>query len=279
MTSSNERFIRDLKDLSRRDEQLAGAKATNLGELARAGFLVPDGFVLTAETFERFLFANHLSANSSPEVVISATLPDDIEHVVLKAFSKMGGLPLAVRSSGIAEDLPDASFAGQYESVLNVRDMEALVNAVKRCWASAFSRRVAAYRRFLGKQGVVKMAILVQYLVPADAAGVAFTANPVTGDRTETVVNAVRGLGDRLVSGQASPDEWLVRQDKVVCQSAPEGAITHAQAQAIANLARRIERYFGSPQDIEWALSSGRLFILQARPITALPTRRSPLFN
>jgi pyruvate,water dikinase len=154
--------------------------------------------------------------------------------------------------------------------VLEVRGAAALLAAVRRCWASAFGARVAAYRAARKEDGVVAMAVLVQRLVPATASGVAFTANPVTGDRGETVVSAARGLGDRLVSDQVSPDEWLVRADAVVPRRDREGALNAAEARAVADLARRVEASFGSPQDIEWALAKGQLFLLQARPITAL---------
>jgi phosphoenolpyruvate synthase/pyruvate phosphate dikinase len=115
------------------------------------------------------------------------------------------------------------------------------------------------------------MALLVQTMVPADVAGVAFSANPVSGDRSEAVVSAVRGLGERLVSGEASPDEWLVKDGSPTRLSAPENAITAEQAKEIADLATKAQAHFGTPQDIEWAVAEGRLFLLQARPITTLP--------
>ena len=114
------------------------------------------------------------------------------------------------------------------------------------------------------------MAVLVQKMVPAEAAGVAFTANPITGD-AEVLVSAVKGLGDRLVSGETSPDEWVVRGDCVSCVRSPEGALDRSQVGAIAEQARAVEDLFGSPQDVEWAIANGELFVLQARPITALP--------
>ncbi|MEE8191697.1 MAG: PEP/pyruvate-binding domain-containing protein [Gemmatimonadales bacterium] len=264
-------YVLELSELSHGEIERAGAKAANLGELARAGFLVPDGFVLTTDAFGRFLAANAINPDSSSEAVAAAPLPADIADALLAAAASFGDVPLAVRSSGVAEDLPGASFAGQYETVLDVRGAEALVAAVRRCWASAFSQRVATYGAAQGQRGAGGMAVLVQRLVPAEAAGVAFSANPVTGERTESVVSAVRGLGERLVSGQASPDEWLVKGNDAVCQRAPEGAIDAARARAVADLARRVEAHFGCPQDIEWAVALGKVFLLQARPITALP--------
>ena len=264
-------YVVPLTALRADESRRAGAKAASLGELARAGFPVPDGFVLTTAAFARFLAANGLGSDASPEQVAAAPLPADVADALRAAALTFADAALAVRSSGVAEDLPDASFAGQYETVLGVRGAEPLIDAVRRCWASAFGARVAAYRAGRG-QAPAGMAILVQRMVAADAAGVAFTANPLTGDRGETVVSAVRGLGERLVSGQASPDEWVVRGAEAVCRSAPEGALTADQARGVADLARRVEAHFaGTPQDVEWAIAGGALFLLQARPVTALP--------
>jgi pyruvate,water dikinase len=267
-------YVLKLRALSRGDSPRVGVKAANLGELARAGFPVPDGFVLTVEAHHRFLAANTRGSERSPEDVRAAPLPADVAAALEAAVTALGDVPLAVRSSALAEDLADASFAGQYETVLGVRGAEAVADAVRRSWASAFQAHVVAYRAMQGREAAADMAVLVQRLVPAEAAGVAFTANPVTSDGTETLVSAVRGLGDRLVSGQASPDEWVVRGDEAVCRGAPEGAIDADQARAVADLARRVEAHFGGvPQDIEWARAPGALFLLQARPITALSDR------
>ncbi|HEY5857117.1 MAG TPA: PEP/pyruvate-binding domain-containing protein [Aldersonia sp.] len=138
-------------------------------------------------------------------------------------------------------------------------------------WASAFTTRVGAYRRSRGVAPDMRLAVLVQPMVAAQAAGVAFTADPVTGDLDTAVVNSVRGLADRLVAGEVSPDEWVVRGDAITCRATPEAAIDAAVAGEVAALARRVEARFGRPQDIEWALADGRLVVLQARPVTALP--------
>lgn len=271
ISTAHSDYLLELSDATRRDIQRIGVKAANLGELASAGFPVPEGLVLTTAAFERFLAVNAFQPDSCPEEVGAGLFPDDVAHALLQVTPKLGNAPLAVRSSGVAEDLSGASFAGQYVTILDVRGADALADAVRRCWASAFSQPVAAYRAKQGVEGIPNVAVLIQCLIHADAAGVAFTANPVSGDRTETVVSAVRGLGERLVSGQASPDEWRVKGSEAICQRAPEGAIDAAQARAIADLARRVEAHFGSPQDIEWAMSDGRMFLLQARPITGLP--------
>lgn len=193
-------YVLPLGGLGRTDRTRAGTKASNLGELASANFPVPDGFVLTADAFGRFLAANGLGAEASAESIAAAPLPPDLNDALVEAAAAFGDTPLAVRSSGVNEDLPGASFAGQYATVLDVRGDRALADAVRHCWASAFSERATAYRASQ-EQPAAAMAVLVQRLIQADAAGVAFTANPVTGDRTEVVISAVRGLGERLVSG------------------------------------------------------------------------------
>ncbi len=265
-------YILNLADIPQRDVERAGAKAATLGALARAGFPVPDGFVLTTGAFDRFLAANALGPDIFPEAVIAAALPADVADALLAASDALGDVPLAVRSSGSAEDLPGASFAGQYETVLDVRGGEALASAVRRVFASAFSSRVTLYHAAQGQHARGRMAVLVQHQVEASAAGVAFTANPMTGNRAETVISAVRGSGERLGSGQETPNEWIVRDQEAVCRAAREGAINADQALAVAAFARRVEAHFGgTPQDIEWALAGGELVLLQARPITALP--------
>jgi phosphohistidine swiveling domain-containing protein len=220
-----------------------GAKAANLGELKRSGFAVPDGFVVLGEP--------------------GPGLPAALEAI--------GGGPVAVRSSGTAEDLAEASFAGQYETILNVSGQEAVSQAIRDCRESAGNSRAKAYRKQRGVTASSTMAVLVQRMVQPQAAGVAFTANPVTGDRAEVVISAVRGLGERLVSGEAKGDEWVVRDGRPGHRSSLEEVISHDQALAIADLAKSAAEHFGRPQDIEWALADGRLYLLQSRPMTALP--------
>ena len=203
------------------------------------------------------------------DTIVKKPLPTDIEEALCDALLAFGDEPLAVRSSGVAEDLDGASFAGQYETILGVSGNASVADALRKCWASLYSSHIDSYRMTRGLS-VDRMAVLIQPLVAADAAGVAFTANPVTGDRCETVVNAVRGFGERLVSGHATPDEWVVRDGRAVCRNEPEGALVEHEVLAVAELARRVEQHFGYPQDIEWAISGGRLYLLQARPITTL---------
>jgi pyruvate,water dikinase len=232
-----------LEALTRADLAVVGAKAATLGELARAGFPVPEGLVVSGEPGEAVVAAQRL----------------------------LGDAPLVVRSSAIAEDLADASFAGQYDTVLDVRGAEALLAAIRRVRASAASARVRDYRAARAATEQSGIAVLVQRMLAPEAAGVAFTANPVTGDRREVVITAARGLGERVVAGEAVGDEWAVADGKPACRRSVEQAIGAEQAAAIAELGRRVEAHLGTPQDMEWAIEGGRLYLLQARPMTALP--------
>ena len=155
--------------------------------------------------------------------------------------------------------------------MLGVVGADELVTAVRFCVDSAFAERVDVYAEAKGNHAETRMSVLIQQLVPAEAAGVAFTANPVTGDRDEVLINVVPGLGDRLVAGEATPDQWSVRDGVATRTHTAEDAITAEQALAVAELARRVEAYFGAPQDVEWAIAGGVSWLVQARPITALP--------
>lgn len=252
---SNAPYVIRLRDAAASPTSAVGVKAATLAGLSAAGFPVPPGLVVTSAAWRH---ANEAMA----------------ELETLLAHPEFAGATrFAVRSSAVSEDLPGASFAGQYETFLDV-PRSGVADAVARCAEGAGSDRVASYRATRGdapreQEGI---AVLVQPMVPALAAGVAFTANPTTGDRTETVVTAVRGLGERLVGGKAVGDEWLVRDGRVTATRSTEQAITSDHASAVAALGRRIEGVLGGPQDIEWALDSrGDVILLQARPMTALP--------
>jgi rifampicin phosphotransferase len=263
MSGTSRGLVIGLHDAAEPDAAVLGTKGANLARLAASGFSVPEGFVLTTAACERIL----ASPGGREGTATGADLPEELWAAVCSHLAALGGGPVAVRSSGIAEDLGGASFAGQYETVLGVESDEALAGAIRRCLASASSEQVRAYT---GSDAPAPMAVIIQKMVAADAAGVVFTANPVTGD-DEVLINAVKGLGDRLVSGEATPDEWVVRDDDGSCIRSPEGALDRELVLEVAALARAVERLFGSPQDIEWAVADGKVFVLQARPITALP--------
>ncbi len=256
------------------DARAAGRKAATLARLRLDGFPVPDGVVLVADALVDALAEAGLPANASVEAVAAIDLPMEIATGLRKAVRQWQGTRLAVRSSGRDEDLGTASFAGLYTTVLDVTGDDRLLDAVRQCWASAFGELVRSYGA--KREGdAPRMAVLVQPMIPARAAGVAFTADPVTGERGAVVVEAVRGLGERLVSGEVSPEEWVVRGNSASRRTAAaEEAIDADVARAVAALARRVEQHLGGPQDVEWALSGGEVVLLQARPITALPERQ-----
>jgi pyruvate,water dikinase len=237
-----------------------GGKAAALARLTLAGFPVPAWFALTA------------SAGSGT---------GDLGPALERALERLGPGPYAVRSSAIDEDGRGHSFAGQLESYLNVPagEVAARVADVRR---SGSSERVLAYRREQGlREAPCAPAVLVQRMIDAEAAGVAFSADPISGARGRRVVSAVRGLGDALVSGEADADTWHVdREGRVLERRMAAGgagpALSDAQAVEVARLAERAEAHFGAPQDIEWALRDGRLYLLQSRPITSLAALADP---
>jgi pyruvate,water dikinase len=234
---------------------VVGGKARTLAKLAGIGLPVPPGFVVTAAALAE---------------------PDGLDSLLAGAARQVGGARFAVRSSGAAEDLPEASYAGLYETFLNVSEAE-LADAVRRCFAAAASARVRVYRDRRGgaDAALPGMAVLVQQMVDAAAAGVAFTAHPVTGRRDQLVVTAVRGLGDPLVSGAAVGEEWTLQAGAVTrSRPASDGrdVLDAGRASEVAQLARRVADRLGGPQDVEWAIDTAdRLWLLQARPMTALP--------
>jgi rifampicin phosphotransferase len=267
LTAGHTDLLAPLRALTRDDAAVAGVKAATLGELTRAGLAVPEGIVLTGEAARAALA--ELGAGATEELVLGAPLPGEVEAALAEVAAHFGDATLAVRSSAAAEDLPDASYAGQYDSVLGVRGPDALRAAVRRCWASAYGERVRAYRP--GGDRPPTIAVLVQRQVDADVAGVAFSANPVSGARDEVLVSAVPGLADALVSGAEQPDEWVVRGADATAVRVVHRALTAEQARAVAELALRVQALLGAPVDVEWAMAGGRLLVVQARPITALP--------
>jgi phosphohistidine swiveling domain-containing protein len=239
--------IRKLQDVRLHDAGEVGGKAAGIGELFAAGAHVPAGVVLTAG--------------------VGAMSAADRADLVRAAAADLGAGPFAVRSSAVGEDGSERSYAGMFESVLDVTP-DGLVAAAERCLASAHAGRVADYQ----PSGNGRMAVIIQQMITAAAAGVALTADPINGDRQSSVVTAVRGTGDRLVSGATQGDEWIVTDAGATARHRPEQAIDRRQAVQVATEARRIAAERGQPQDIEWAIDAdGALWLIQARPMTALP--------
>lgn len=245
-----------LDDPSARDAARVGGKAAHLAQLRAGGFPVPDGIVLPAS-----LVAGWRAGTDAPA---------EVERAVAEAVATFGNAAMAVRSSADAEDAAGASFAGSYTSVLGASGVQQVLAAVRTCLDSADAPRVLVYR---GSSSGIRMSVLMQPIVDAEASGVAFTADPVSGSTDSVRVSAVRGLGDRLVDGTASPEEWRV--EGTVAHRLPgdaESVLTHQQVVAVAELAQRAADELGCPQDVEWAWRDGSAHLLQSRAITALPT-------
>ncbi|RRO18282.1 pyruvate, water dikinase [Saccharopolyspora rhizosphaerae] len=246
MVTGNDALVVELAQVDANALELVGGKAAGLGELLKAGFRVPDGFCLTTR------------AHAAGEVP---------EREVLEAHARLGGGPVAVRSSATAEDRPDASFAGQQDTFLDVSGEQELLSAVHRCWDSLHSERAVAYREATGFAGDLHMAVVVQRMVDAQVAGVLFTANPLTGRRSEVVVDAAPGLGDAVVDGSVTADHYVL--DGTPPRS--DGCLDRDQLEALRKTGVRVQERFGAPQDVEWAIDrDGRLWLLQSRAVTTL---------
>ncbi len=308
-------YVIELADLGRGDVAVAGGKGANLGELTRAGLPVPPGYVLTTAAYRAFVAgveAEILALAAEPRadaaariraLITSREIPEGMAGEITEAWTRLGGGPVAVRSSATAEDLEGASFAGQQDTYLNVRGADALLRAVRECWASLWTDRAMAYRaRQCIDPAEVALAVVVQAMVEADAAGVMFTANPTNGRRDEVVLSAAWGLGESVVSGSVTTDDLVVEKstlhvtsrttaDKAVMtvyagertrevavppQRRGGPVLDDKAAAALAELGVRIEQHYGAPQDVEWARSGGELFVVQARPVTALPEPEAP---
>lgn len=324
-------FIKWFDELSREDVGLVGGKGANLGELTRAGIPVPPGFCVTAAAYRFFVEKTglqekikliitesdvddyeQLEKNTAQvrRLITGTLMPVEIRKEIIEAYRSLfkdaPPGPVAVRSSATAEDLPDASFAGQQDTYLNVVGEEEVINYVGRCWASLWTARATYYRE---KQGFdhfnVYLSAVVQKMVYAAKSGVAFTVNPVNGNRSEILINASWGLGEAVVSGTVTPDEYIVEKesrnilekavtikDKMVVKDpdrelgtvtvdvehwlgsefVKKQCLTEEEISKLVQIVTKIEEHYKSPQDIEWAYDEkdGNFYLLQARPITTL---------
>lgn len=311
------------KEVGIGDGDVAGGKGANLGELTRAGLPVPTGFIVTAPAYLRFLdeahlrpaIAAHLAALDATnpqqlqvtsveikQLLTAAPVPPEIATAIEGAHAEMSLVPVAVRSSATAEDLAEASFAGQQSTFLNVTG-DLLIDSARDCWASLFEPQAIAYRHRRGIDHLsVGIAVVVQRMVQSQRSGVMFTLHPVTGDRDRIVIEAVLGLGEAAVSGVVTPDLYVVNKTSMAIE---ERHVSHQERQLLrgteprpgeenntwvavaaslansqklsdpeihilAELALRIEEHYGAPQDIEWAEEDAAFFIVQARPVTTV---------
>lgn len=295
----------------------AGGKGANLARLARAGYPVPAGFLVTTETYRAYVAANELEsrilarANSArlddPQELQAASeairawfaagaIPTHLANGLRAAYRALGSPAVAVRSSATAEDLPDLSFAGQQDTFLNVVGEDALPAAVVKCWSSLWTARAMGYRaRNRIPHDPIALAVVVQTMVPSEASGVLFTANPLTGLLNESVIDATFGLGEALVSGQVEPDHFVVNSlsgeinSKTLgakqistrgkagggVETLPENAgarpsLSDHEIQQLVALGQQVQKEYGAPQDVEWAFAGGKLYLLQSRAITSL---------
>src|SRR2546430_801183 len=268
-------LVRSLDELTAADLPEVGGKGANLGELRRAGFPVPDGFVITTAAYARAGGSAGVTGETpaTARVRLAASpVPAGIAVAVREAFRALGAPAVAVRSSATAEDLPDASFAGQQDTILGVTGEEAVIDAVRKCWASLWNDRAVAYRQThdVPARGL-RLAVVVQRMVDAEIAGVLFTADPITGRRRRAAIEAVLGLGEQLVSGAVNPDHFIVNTRSGEVLERRGDILNDAQLRELAAVGARIEEHFGRPQDIEWAIDkNGKLWIVQSRDITTL---------
>jgi pyruvate,water dikinase len=268
-------LVRSLDQLTAADLLEAGGKGANLGELLRAGFAVPDGFVITTAAYALAAEASGVTGETpaTARVRLAASpVPAGIADAVRDAYRALGASAVAVRSSATAEDLPDASFAGQQDTILGVLGEDAVLDAVRKCWASLWNDRAVAYRQThdVPARGL-RLAVVVQRMVDAEIAGVLFTADPITGRRRRAAIEAVRGLGEQLVSGAVNPDHFIVNTRTGEVLERRGDILNAAQLRELAAVGARIEEHFGRPQDIEWAIDKGgKLWVVQSRDITTL---------
>jgi phosphoenolpyruvate synthase/pyruvate phosphate dikinase len=326
-------YTRGLAELRGADADAFGGKSANLGELLAAGIPVPPGFALSADAYRVFVeetgFAGAIAPALAParaddvdtlsaaakaidEAMRFAPMPDAVRSEVAEGYEELARAtgepepPVAVRSSALGEDSADASFAGQQESFLWVLGVEHVCDAVRDCWASLFTPQAISYRLALGSEDEAAMGVTVQAMVDAEASGVLFTCNPVSGDPSMVALNASWGLGIGVVGGELTPDDYLVskitgevvrrtvstkhveyvpdpagrgtiRRD-VSAERRDEPCLGDAELGALVEVARRIERHYGSHQDVEWAIARSQplpeaLLVLQARPVTTRPTK------
>ena len=312
------------KDLYAKDIDIAGGKGANLGEMTQNGAPVPPGFVITVSTYRKFLTDSNLEdrikalltdldvndskslmtkAGEIQNLIVSAPLSKDVEIKIAEAYKSMGEGLVAVRSSATAEDLPDASFAGQQSTYLNVDGIDQVIDAVKGCWASLFEARAIFYREEQNfDQLSVGIAVPVQRMVQSEISGVMFTAEPTTSDRGKVLVEAIYGLGEGIVSGEITPDTYMIDKASLGVtnrQHVPQtwmlvrnvdstnrddlnkrveisdgqanlDKLDDSQIQSIVKLGLDLEEAYKNPQDIEWAYQGGEFYIIQTRPITTL---------
>jgi len=305
-------LVRSLGEVGIADRLAAGGKGASLGELRRAGLPVPDGFVVTTRAFERAVSAADPSSSDMRARIAAAPIPADVAAAIRTAYQGLGEGPVAVRSSATGEDAANASFAGLQDTYLWIRGEQQVLEHVRRCWASLYNVEAVSYRVHLAAEQVAEqagppaaMAVVVQRMVDPRCAGVMFSCSPTSGDRSVVAIEGSWGLGSVLVSGEVTPDSFVVskitgeilkrtvslkermhRQDPArsgtVTAAVPaplraRACLTDEEIRSLTRLATQVERHYGAPQDIEWAVEEGTdaVVLLQSRSETVWAARRS----
>jgi pyruvate,water dikinase len=315
------KFIKKFKELSKNDAEIAGGKGASLGEMTNAGIPVPPGFVVLAGAFERFCEETdldveidsilhkvnhaemHTVENASEQIqslILAKEIPEDIAMEIEENFKTLGAKFVAVRSSATAEDSSSAAWAGQLDSFLNTEEKDLLKN-VRRCWASLFTPRAIFYRfeKDLHKTKI-SVAVVVQKMVESEVSGIAFSVHPVTEDYNQMIIEAGLGLGEAIVSGQITPDSYVVEKEPrriidsnisiqerglfrkigggnewrgISTADSEKQKLSEKQILELSEIILRIEKHYGFPCDIEWALEKEEFYIVQSRPITTLSSK------
>lgn len=312
-------LVISFQDMGKTEHLLVGGKGLNLGELSKIqGIQVPEGFCITTAGYQMAIEQNEMfqalldqltvlnveerhqiSKISSKirQVIMDVDIPADVVSAVADSLSEFGeNHAYAVRSSATAEDLPHASFAGQQDTYLNIKGIDAILQHISKCWASLFTDRAVIYRMKNGfDHSKVSLSVIIQRMIFPRASGILFTADPITSNRKLLSIDASFGLGEALVSGLVSPDNYKVQEEKIVekmigtknmaiygredggtetqqidLDQQKSQTLTDQQILQLAHIGRKIEAHFGSPQDIEWCLAEDTFYIVQSRPITTL---------
>ena len=311
-------WIQPFSKISKNDAATAGGKGASLGEMTQAGIPVPPGFVLISSAFERFLEETDLNVEINAilntvnvaamhtvedasgkiqELILSKNIPDDIYSNVLQNYRTLGAEFVAVRSSATAEDSASAAWAGQLDTFLNTTE-ETLLENIRKCWASLFTPRAIFYRFEKGLHASkISVAVVVQKMVNSEAAGVAFSVHPVTEDRNQIIIEGALGLGEAVVSGQITPDSYVVTKEPreiidinvveqdtglfrkegggnewldIPPEKGAEQVLSDERILELSGIVIGIEKHYGFPVDVEWAYENGKFYITQSRPITTL---------
>lgn len=291
-------FIKTFEKLGKKDISTAGGKGASLGEMTKAKFSIPPGFVILSSAFDKFLEETDLgveieaathkinhkdiesiekSSEKIRDLIHDVKFPKHLGEEILKEFQKLKAKYVAVRSSATAEDSSIASWAGELESYLNITKNN-LLKSIKKCWSSLFTPRAIFYRceKNLHKQKI-SVAVVVQKMIQSDVSGICFTVHPVTKDKDQMVIEAGYGLGEAVVGGRITPDTYIVHKKRwkildknIGCRKIIKQKLPNAQILKLAKICRLIENHFKKPQDIEWAMKNNKFYILQSRPITTL---------